>query len=87
MKFEPAYDTVVQALTGLMSVTGFPDGSPTRVGTSISDLTAGLFAYAAITTALVGRQRTGKSTTIDVAMLDGTFSLLEHGLMDALADI
>ena len=86
MKFEPAYDTVVQALSGLMSVTGFPDGKPTRVGTSISDLTAGLFAYAAITTALVGRQKTGKGTTIDIAMLDGTFTLLEHGLMDALAE-
>ncbi|MDQ1238682.1 MAG: CoA:oxalate CoA-transferase [Thermodesulfobacteriota bacterium] len=86
MKLEPAYDTVVQALSGLMSVTGFPDGKPTRVGTSISDLTAGLFAYAAVTTALVGRQRTGKGTTIDVAMLDGTFTLLEHGLMDALAE-
>lgn len=86
MKFEPAYDTVVQALSGLMSVTGFPDGNPTRVGTSISDLTAGLFAYSAITTALVGRHRTGKGTTIDIAMLDGTFALLEHGLMDALAE-
>jgi CoA:oxalate CoA-transferase len=86
MKFEPAYDTVVQALSGLMSVTGFPSGPPTRVGTSISDLSAGLFAYSAITTALVGRQRTGKGTTIDVAMLDGTFALLEHGLMDALAE-
>jgi CoA:oxalate CoA-transferase len=86
MKFEPAYDTVVQALSGLMSVTGFPSGPPTRVGTSISDLSAGLFAYSAITTALVGRQRTGKGTTVDVAMLDGTFALLEHGLMDALAE-
>jgi CoA:oxalate CoA-transferase len=86
MKLEPAYDTVVQALSGLMSVTGFPDSNPTRVGTSISDLTAGLFAYSAITTALVGRQRTGKGTTIDIAMLDGTFALLEHGLMDALAE-
>ncbi len=86
MKFEPAYDTVVQALSGLMSVTGFPSGPPTRVGTSISDLSAGLFAYSAITTALVGRERTGKGTTIDVAMLDGTFALLEHGLMDALAE-
>lgn len=86
MRLEPAYDTVVQALSGLMSVTGFPEGKPTRVGTSICDLTAGLFAYSAITTALVGRQRTGKGTTIDVAMLDGTFALLEHGLMDALAE-
>jgi len=85
MRLEPAYDTVVQALSGLMSVTGFPEQVPTRVGTSISDLTAGLFAFGAITTALVGRERTGTGTTIDVAMLDSTFVFLEHGLMDALA--
>lgn len=68
-----------------MSVTGFPGGSPARVGTSIGDLSAGLFAYAAIVTALFARERTGKGTTIDVAMLDGLFSLMEHGLMDSLA--
>ena len=81
----PAYDTVVQALSGIMSVTGEPDGAPTRVGTSIADLSAGVFAYAAIATALAARERTGRGTTIDVAMLDGIFSLMEHGLMDALA--
>jgi CoA:oxalate CoA-transferase len=85
MSREPAYDTVVQALSGLMSVTGFPEGLPTRVGTSIGDLAAGMFAYMAILTALMARERTGKGTTIDVAMLDGLFALLEHGLMDALA--
>jgi len=85
MSQEPAYDTVVQALSGLMSVTGFPDGSATRVGTSIGDLSAGLFAYAAITTALFAREKTGKGTTIDISMLDGLFSLMEHGLMDSLA--
>jgi CoA:oxalate CoA-transferase len=85
MSREPAYDIVVQALFGLMSVTGFPDGLPTRVGTSIGDLTAGLFAYMAIVTALMARERSGKGTTIDVAMLDGLFALLEHGLMDTLA--
>ncbi len=86
MSGEPAYDTVVQALSGLMSVTGFPDGLPTRVGTSIGDLAAGMFAYAAITTALLARERHGKGTTIDISMLDGLFALLEHGLMDALAE-
>lgn len=86
MSREPAYDTVVQALSGLMSVTGFPNGLPTRVGTSIGDLAAGMFAYAAITTALVGRECHGKGTVIDIAMLDGLFALLEHGLMDALAE-
>jgi CoA:oxalate CoA-transferase len=86
MRLEPAYDTVVQALSGLMSVTGFPDQPPTRVGTSISDLAAGVFAYGAIATALAGRALTGKGTTIDVAMLNATVVLLEHGLMDALAE-
>lgn len=82
----PAYDTVIQAMSGLMSVTGFPDGLPTRAGTSIADLSAGLYGFAAISAALTGRERTGQGTTIDVAMLDGLFSLLEHGLMDALAE-
>jgi CoA:oxalate CoA-transferase len=85
MSQEPAYDTVVQALSGLMSVTGFSESLPTRVGTSIGDLSAGLFAYSAIATALAARERTGKGTTIDIAMLDGLFSLMEHGLMDSLA--
>ena len=82
----PAYDTVVQAMSGLMSVTGFPDGKPTRVGTSIGDLGAGLYAFASISAALTARERTGKGTTVDIAMLDGLFSLLEHGLMDTLAE-
>ncbi len=86
MSREPAYDTVVQALSGLMSVTGDPEGHPVRTGTSIGDLSAGMFAYAAITTALVARQKSGRGTVIDIAMLDGLFSLLEHGLMDALAE-
>ena len=84
MHQQAAYDTVVQALSGIMDATGWPDGPPTRVGTSISDIAAGIFGYAGIVTALVTRQRTGRGTTIDVAMLDSTFALLEHGLMDAL---
>jgi len=48
-------------------------------------LSAGLFAYAAITTAPYAREKTGKGTTIDISMLDGLFSLMEHGLMDSLA--
>jgi CoA:oxalate CoA-transferase len=81
----PAYDTVVQALSGIMSVTGEADGPPTRVGSSIADLSASVFAYAAIATALAARERTGNGTVIDVALLDGLFSLMEHSLMDVLA--
>ncbi|MBX3259577.1 MAG: CoA transferase [Labilithrix sp.] len=81
---EAAYDTVIQAISGIMDATGWPDGPPTRVGTSISDIAAGVFGYCGVVTALVARERTGKGTTVDVAMLDSTFALLEHGLMDAL---
>jgi CoA:oxalate CoA-transferase len=81
---EAAYDTVIQAVSGIMDATGWPGGPATRVGTSISDIAAGIFGYCGIVTALVARARTGKGTTVDVAMLDSTFALLEHGLMDAL---
>jgi CoA:oxalate CoA-transferase len=84
MHKQAAYDTIIQALSGIMDATGWPDGPATRVGTAISDIVAGIFAYAGIVTALAARARTGRGTTLDIAMLDSTFALLEHGLMDAL---
>ncbi|SDK86662.1 CaiB/BaiF CoA transferase family protein [Nonomuraea jiangxiensis] len=84
LHLEAAYDTVIQAVSGIMDATGAPDGGPTRVGTSISDILGGIFGYCGIVTALVARERTGKGTTVDVAMLDATFSTMEQGLMDAL---
>jgi CoA:oxalate CoA-transferase len=81
----PAYDTIVQAMSGLMSITGFPDGPPTRVGTSISDLCAGLFMFSGIASALFAREKTGRGAHIDVAMFDATLAFLEHGLMEYAA--
>ena len=81
LKAFPAYDTIVQAMSGLMSLTGFPDGPPTRVGTSISDLVAGVFMFCGIASALYAREKTGKGCHVDVAMFDGSFAFLEHGLM------
>jgi CoA:oxalate CoA-transferase len=81
---QAAYDTVIQAISGIMDATGDPDGPPTRVGTSISDILAGIFGYCGIVTALVARERTGRGTTVDIAMLDTTFAMMEQGLMDAL---
>lgn len=81
----PAYDTVIQAMSGLMSETGFPDGPPTRVGASVADLTTGVYAVAAITTALYARERSGRGTRIDLAMLDSMVSFLEHGFMHLAA--
>jgi CoA:oxalate CoA-transferase len=84
LHMQAAYDTVIQAISGIMDATGEPDGGPTRVGTSISDILGGIFGYCGVVTALAARERTGKGTTVDVAMLDATFAMLEQGLMDAL---
>lgn len=81
----PAYDTIIQAMSGMMSMTGFPSGPPTRVGTSISDLCGGVFMFCGIASALYAREKTGKGAHIDVAMFDSTLAFLEHGLMDFIA--
>lgn len=81
MSTYPAYDTIIQGMSGLMDATGFPDGPPTRVGTSISDIAAGLYLYAGIATALYDRERTGKGTQVDIAMFDATLAFLEHPFM------
>jgi CoA:oxalate CoA-transferase len=81
LKTFPAYDTIIQAMSGLMSITGFPDGPPTRAGTSVSDLIAGTMMCCGVAAALYAREKTGKGCHVDVAMLDGTFSFLEQGLM------
>ncbi len=76
----PAYDMVVQAMGGVMSITGWPGGPPTRVGTSIGDVTAGLFATIGITSALLDRERSGEGAFIDVAMLDCQVAILENAM-------
>lgn len=73
-----AFDLVVQALSGVMSVTGQPDGPPARLGLPMGDLSAGIFAAIGILGALVERERTGVGQHIDVAMLDSTISLLGY---------
>lgn len=78
---KPAYDMIVQALGGLMSLTGFPGGPPTKAGTSIADLTGGLFTVIGIASALYHRAQTGTGLRVDVAMLDGLVSILEHAIM------
>ena len=80
LKELPAYDMVVQGMGGLMSVTGHPNSEPTRVGTSIGDITAGLFTAIGINAALYDRQKTGKGTFIDVSMLDCQIAILENSI-------
>ncbi|NRO98051.1 CoA transferase [Paraburkholderia sp. NMBU_R16] len=76
----PAYDIVVQAMSGLMSVTGQPGGAPTRVGVSVGDITAGLYLAIGINAALYERERTGVGRYLDVAMLDCQVAILEDAL-------
>lgn len=64
-----AYDLLVQCETGLLSVTGTPE-SPAKVGISVADIAAGMYAYSGTLTALYERERTGAGTSFSVAMLD-----------------
>ncbi|MEN8183844.1 MAG: CoA transferase [Myxococcota bacterium] len=81
----PAYDLVVQAMGGIMSVTGHPDSPPTRVGTSIGDIAAGLFTAVGVNAALLHRERTGEGILVDVAMFDCQLAILENAIARYLA--
>ncbi len=82
---KPAYDMIVQALGGIMSITGHPGGPPARVGASIGDITAGLFAAVGINAALLHRERTGEAQKVDVAMLDSQVAILENAVASFFA--
>jgi crotonobetainyl-CoA:carnitine CoA-transferase CaiB-like acyl-CoA transferase len=70
------YDTVFQAMGGIMSLTGEKGGGPVKPGLPVADLTSGLWIAIAILAALAGRARTGKGCYVDFSMLDGQVSLL-----------
>jgi CoA:oxalate CoA-transferase len=86
-RLRPAYDSVVQGTSGLMSITGAPDGEPTKPGLPISDLSAGLYAFGAVLAALRGRDCVpgGRGSRVDIAMHDATVSLLEGAALAYLA--
>lgn len=75
-----AYDMIVQAAGGIMSITGEPGGKPTRVGASIGDITAGLFTVIGIVAALYQRNESGEGQKIDVSMLDSQVAILENAI-------
>lgn len=77
-----ALDMIIQGMSGLMSLTGEPDGSAMRCGTSASDVFAGLYTFGAVAAALFDREKTGRGQFIDVAMLDATFSCLENAVVN-----
>jgi formyl-CoA transferase len=82
----PGYDFIIQAVAGLMSITGAPDeagGEPTKVGLAISDLTTGMLGAVAVLAALAGRERTGspafgRGQRIDLSLLESTVSWLAN---------
>jgi len=82
---KPAYDMVVQGMGGIMSVTGSPNASPTMVGASIGDITAGLFTAIGVNSALYHRELTGKGMMIDVGMLDCQVAIMENAIAQFLA--
>ncbi len=81
----PAYDAVVQAMSGIMAITGAEGGAPVKPGVPVSDLSAGLYAFGAITSALLGRATHGRGTHLDIALYDATLSLLEGAALSYLA--
>ena len=84
MRDRPAFDLVVQAMGGIMSLTGAVGGPPVRVGVSIGDIAAGLFLTIGIEAALIRRRETGRGTKVDVAMLDAQLAILENALTNHL---
>lgn len=72
----PGYDYVIQAMSGLMSITGPADGAPYKVGVAVSDVFTGLFAVSAILAALRHAEHTGEGQYIDVALLDSQIAAL-----------
>lgn len=77
---KPAYDMVVQARGGVMSITGEKNREPVRVGASVGDIVAGMFLGHGLLAALYQREKTGKGQKVDVAMLDSQLAIIEHAI-------
>ncbi len=77
-KNRPAFDMVAQATGGGMSITGQPDGPPTRAGIPLGDLGGGVMGVIGVLAALVARQQTGRGQHVDISMVDAQISLLNY---------
>lgn len=77
----PALDIVVQAMGGVMSITGEPGGNPVRPGASYGDLAAGMFAVIGVLSALHERERSGTGQAVDISMLDTQVTVMENAIM------
>ena len=74
----PAYDMIVQAMSGSMSLTGEPEGPPVRMGIPLGDIAAGMYGVIGILAALAERDRTGRGKLIDISMLDCQVAMLSY---------
>jgi CoA:oxalate CoA-transferase len=77
---KPAYDMVVQARGGVMSITGEEGGPPVRGGAAIGDIVAGMYLAQGVLAALYDREKTGLGAKVDVAMLDAQLAIQEHSI-------
>ncbi|MGW0003676.1 CaiB/BaiF CoA transferase family protein [Nocardia grenadensis] len=84
MQTRPAYDQVIQGLSGIMSVTGTPDTAPLRVGYPVCDSFGGLAAAFAVSSALLRQQRTGQGAYLDTSMLDAALTSMGWAVSDHL---
>ena len=75
---KPGYDLIIQAYSGLMDLTGEPDGLPMRVGFSLVDLFTGMMAYGSVLTALYHQRQTGQGQYLEAALLDGQVAALSY---------
>ncbi|MBY6225173.1 CaiB/BaiF CoA transferase family protein [Ferrimonas balearica] len=83
-RHRPGYDLLVQAMGGLMSITGAPEGEPQKVGVALTDIMTGLYATVGILAAVNERQRSGLGQHIDLALLDVTAATLANQATNAL---
>jgi crotonobetainyl-CoA:carnitine CoA-transferase CaiB-like acyl-CoA transferase len=81
----PGFDQTVQAMSGLMSVTGTEETGPMRVGIAVSDSSTGAFATVGILAALMERERTGKGTTVEASLLQSTMAIINYQAQIALS--
>jgi crotonobetainyl-CoA:carnitine CoA-transferase CaiB-like acyl-CoA transferase len=84
-KDRPGYDVIAQGESGIMDLTGYPDQPPAKVGTSISDIVTGMYAFQGVLLALVARARSNRGQFIDISLLDSTVSTLTYQSLMYLA--
>ncbi|AHY45876.1 putative acyl-CoA transferases/carnitine dehydratase [Rubrobacter radiotolerans] len=83
-KDRPGYDFLIQARAGVMGITGWPDGEPTKVGVAVADMVCGLYASNAVLAALHRRSETGEGSHIEVPLFESTLSWLGNRAQEYL---